>query len=313
MKNREITLSEVGEIIRHELIGDNITVKGLNYADYESQYDSVLTYCVNPRYLRIALDKKKFRAVITTKKSYDALEKKQRRKASFFLVGDPVSTFFYLHNYLYEKTGFYNDHDFPQKIGNGCDIHESAIIEDGVTIGDSARVGPNASILRGSIIGNSVHIEANCVIGASSLETKNVFGKLTQIAHAGGVIINDGAGIGANTVVNRELFEGWTVIGEEVQIDALVYIAHGVHIGKKTVVAAGVITAGDIHIGDNTLVGLGARIRGGIRIGNNVKINIGAVVVENVRDKEIVAGFYAMPNAAWLLKTLNNKKRYTKY
>lgn len=310
MEKRKVSIKELSEIINTEYIGKNIIVNGLNNADYSSKYDSVLTYCLSSYYIKKALKKDNFHAIITTKKVYNTLKPVEKKKASYFLVKDPISVFYSLHNYLYKNTKFYNEFDFPKKIGKNCTIHTSAIIEDGVVIGNNVSIGANVVIKKGSIIGDKVTIKDNTVIGADCLEIKNINNKLEFIKHVGGVKIGKNSYIGANSVIGRNLFEGCCSIGCETFIDNLVNIAHNNKIGDRNIIAAGVTPAGSVTIGNDCFIGVGAKISNFVKIGDNVKINIGSVVVENVRDNQIVAGHYAMPNDAWLLKTINDKNKY---
>ena len=310
MQNRKISLKEISEIIHTDYYGESITINGFNYADYTSMYDSILTYCLNYHYIKKALEKSNFGAIITTEKLYNNLKTTEKKKVSYFLVNDPVSTFFYLHNYLYKNTNFYSEFDFPKKIGENCKIHPSAIIEDGVKIGDNITIGANVIIKKGNFIEDNVSIGANSVIGSESLEVKKIKGKLTHIKHVGGVHIKKDAYIGSNSFVGRNLFEGFCTIGSETFIDNSVYIAHNNNIGNRNIITAGVSTAGSVTIGNNCFIGIGSKISNFIKIGNNVKINIGSVVVESIKDNQVIAGYYAMPNDAWLLKTISDKKKY---
>lgn len=312
METRKISLKEISEIIHTEYLGENIIVNSFNYADYASKYESVLTYCLNSYYIKKALEKTNFRTIITTEKIYNNLKTNEKKKTNFFLVKDPVSTFYGLHNYLYKKTNFYSEFDFTRKIGENCNIHKSAIIEDGVKIGNNIMVGANTVIKKGSIIDDNVNINESAIIGANCLEVKLINKELTHIKHAGGMHIKSNSYIGSNSVIGRNIFEGFCTIGKETFIDNLVHIAHNNIIGDRNIITAGVLTAGAVTIRNNCFIGINSKISNFVKIGNNVKINIGAVVVENVKDNETVAGFYAMPNDAWLVKSIEEKKKYIK-
>ena len=310
MQNRKISLKEISEIIHTDYYGENITVNGFNNADYTSMYDSILTYCLNYHYLKKALEKANFRAIITTEKLYNNLKTTEKKKVSYFLVNDPVSTFFYLHNYLYENTNFYSEFDFPKKIGENCKIHPSAIIEDGVRIGNNVSIGANVVIHKGTKIGNNVAIKANTTIGGNGFEVKRIYGVNKIVQHAGGVWIFDNVEIGSNTCIDKSLFEGNTIIGEGTKIDNLVHIAHNNIIGENNFITAGVITAGTVTIGNNCFIGIGTKISNFVKIGNDVKVNMGSVVIRNVKSNQVIAGYYAMRNESWLQKIYEERKKY---
>lgn len=312
MDPRKISLKEISKIINTDYLGENIIINGFNNADYDSEYGSVLTYCLNSYYIKKALGKTNFRTIITTQKIYNNLKTGEREKTSYFIVKDPFSTFYHLHNYLYENTSFYDEFNFPKKIGKNCDIHKSAIIEDGVKIGNNVTIGANVVIKKGSVIEKNVLINDNSTIGAACLEVKEIKNRFQLIKHAGGTKIGVNSYIGSNSVIGRNLFEGFCTIGQETFIDNLVNIAHNNIIGDRNIITTGVTTAGSVTIGNDCFIGIGAKISNFVKIGNNVKINIGSIVVENVKDNETVAGFYAMPNDAWLVKTIEEKKKYIK-
>jgi len=309
---RQISIGQIAHILESEFVGPNVQIQGLHYADYHSRYDAILTYVSSKLYVQHALNKNNFKAIIIAKKVYDQLESFEKKKITFLLADDPISSFFYVHNYLNENTIFYSEYDFVKKIGENSNIHDSVAIENGVTIGENVKIGPNCSILRGTVIEDFVRIDANSVVGAPGFEAKNISGTLTPIAHVGGVKLQKGARIGANCHIARSLFEGQTIIGRESQIDSMVHISHEVELGQKTVIAAGTFVGGSVKIGSSSYIGLGVKISNKLKIGDNVKINIGSVVVEDIADNQTVAGYYSMPNTSWLAKMIDEKKKYTR-
>lgn len=84
-----------------------------------------------------------------------------------------------------------------------------------------------------------------------------------------------------------------TVVDDHSNIDNLVYIAHGVKIGKLSLVASGATIGGRCNIGDNVWIGLGAIIRNGIDLGAGSRANMGAVVTKSVGEGEAVSGNFA--------------------
>ena len=312
MEKRKITINEISDILKISHIGKNIVIQGLNYADAESHYDSIITYCSSKNYLSKALKNEKVKALITTQKLFDECNHEGLKNSACFVAKDPKSVFYYLYDYLFKNTNFYNEFDFTKKIGENCHIDNTAFIEEGVVIGNNVKIGPHVSILRGTVIKDNIYIGSNTVIGHSGMEAKSINKRLTHIEHAGGVLIEDDVHIGANNVICKSVYEGSTIIDRETQIDNMVHIAHNCKIGKRNLFAAGVITAGSVRIGNDCFIGVGANISNNVVIGNNVKVNIGAVVISNVPDFQTVAGFYAMPNKAWLSKIITEKRLYQK-
>lgn len=50
------------------------------------------------------------------------------------------------------------------KIGNGCDIHPLALIEEGVIIGENTKIGPFCIVRKGAVIGSNCKMTAYCEI-----------------------------------------------------------------------------------------------------------------------------------------------------
>ena len=164
VKTRKISLDEISDIINVKYIGKKTFINGLNYSDKNSVYNSVLVYCQNKKYLKIALGKKHISAVIADKSLYTDLNENDKQKKSFFLTDNPKYTFFKLHNYLSKETDFYSDFNFDTIIGKNCKIHKSSIIDDGVKIGDNVTIAENVVIKRGVEIGNDVIVNMNSTI-----------------------------------------------------------------------------------------------------------------------------------------------------
>lgn len=308
IKNRSISLNKISEIINLNLIGENIYINALNYSDFESEYNSVLVYCLSKRYVSIALKKKNVKAIITNDSIYKEISEEQKNKVSYFISKNPKSTFYELHNYLANNTNFYGDFDFKLKIGKNSNIHSSSIIEEGVVIGNNVTISPNVVIKKGTVIEDNVFINCNSVIGSNNIELFELNDRITLVKHVGGTKIYNNAYIGSNSVVACNIFEGFCEIGSETYVDNLVHVSHNNRIGKKNIITTGVTISGSVIIGDNCWISNGATITNGIIIGNDVKINTGAVVVENIPDNKTVAGFYALDNHDWLIHTAKLRK-----
>ena len=82
-----------------------------------------------------------------------------------------------------------------------------------------------------------------------------------------GVIINSGAKIGQNCIINTRAL-----------------IEHDVVVGDHSHVSTGVIVNGATRIGSKTFIGSGSIIRNGLIIGDNCLVGMGAVVVKDLKD-----------------------------
>ena len=174
-------------------------------------------------------------------------------------------------------------------------IHEKVHIGPHVYIG-KAIIGKNCFILGNNFIydndslGENVPVHAGSVIGADGFGyQRNADMELEKFEHIGGVIVEDGVEIGANTCVDRASL-GDTFIGKGTKIDNLVHVAHNVSIGRHCCIIAGAVIGGSTTIGDFTWIGHNSSILQKIEIGSGVTIGMGSVVTKNVPDHETWAG-----------------------
>lgn len=176
------------------------------------------------------------------------------------------------------------------KIPKDVFIGEHVIIEDNCVIGEGSSVGHNTVIKADTIIGRNVIIGANNTIGGVGFGyEKDENGQFVFIPHIGNVIIKDNVEIGNNTCIDKAVL-GSTVLEENVKVDNLVHIAHGVKIGKNSLIIANAMVAGSVEIGENTWVAPSSSILNQKKIGDNVTIGISAVVLKDVKSGQTVIG-----------------------
>jgi UDP-3-O-[3-hydroxymyristoyl] glucosamine N-acyltransferase len=182
------------------------------------------------------------------------------------------------------------------KIGNNCIIGDdvfignNVVIEDNCSIGNHTAIDHNTVIKNNTKIGHHVIIGCNCTIGGVGFGyEKDETGQFVFIPHLGNVVIQDFVEIGNNTCIDRAVL-GQTILNDNVKIDNLVHIAHGVNIGKNSLVIANAMVAGSVTVGENTWIAPSSSILNQKKIGNNVTIGLSAVVVKDVKDGETVIG-----------------------
>lgn len=189
--------------------------------------------------------------------------------------------------YVLYPTGYY--------IGENVTIGENAYIEPGCLIGHDVIIGKNACILAGAkiknaVIGDNFVANENAVIGSDGfVVAQDRQGNNVKIASMGKVIIGDNVEIGAcNNIVRGSNSD--TVIESNVKLDALVHIAHDVHIGRNVEITAGSIIAGFVTIRGGAFIGINSGIKQCLELEQNCYIGMGANVIRNVRQGEVVAG-----------------------
>ncbi|MGZ4117637.1 MAG: DapH/DapD/GlmU-related protein [Bacteroidia bacterium] len=189
--------------------------------------------------------------------------------------------------FIIEKTASIHVHS---KISKKVKIGHNVVIEEGVEIGEETIIGHNTVILKGTIIGKKVKIGANNTIGGVGFGyEKETDGSYSLIHHIGNVVIEDNVDIGNNTTIDRAVL-GSTWIKNNVKIDNLVHIAHGVEIGENSLVIANSMIAGSVKIGKNSWIAPSASVLNKKTIGDNAVVGMGAVVLKDVPSEDIVAG-----------------------
>lgn len=189
--------------------------------------------------------------------------------------------------YILTDSGYY--------ISETARIGEDAYIEPGCLIGHHVKIGSHARILSGSIIknayiGNDVLINEMALIGANGFTmTIDEYGNKFRIPSLGYVCIGNYVEIGAHDNISRGS-GGDTIIEDYVKLDALVYIGHDAHLQKNTEITAGSIIGGFATAEKNTFVGINASIRNRVNLGTNTLIGMGATVTKSVAPETTVAG-----------------------
>jgi UDP-3-O-[3-hydroxymyristoyl] glucosamine N-acyltransferase len=187
-------------------------------------------------------------------------------------------------------------------IGDNTKIMHNVSILDNVTIGSGTLIYPGVCIYRGCQIGNDCIIDAGVVMGADGFRYEQFVEQkiVRKMLHAGGVMIGDRVEIGANCTVDCATFEGdATILFNDVKLDDQVHIGHNTKIGARTCIAAQACISGSVKIGEDVWIGAGVTIANSLSIGNRAKVLLNAVVAYDVKDEEIVSGFYAMPHKQW--------------
>jgi UDP-3-O-[3-hydroxymyristoyl] glucosamine N-acyltransferase len=178
---------------------------------------------------------------------------------------------------------------------NTVNFAANVVIEKGCVIGDRVSIGANSVLKSDCQIGNDCTIGSNNTIGGVGFGYElNEDNEYELMPHIGNVILKDHVEIGNNVCIDRAVL-GSTLLEENVKVDNLVHIAHGVQIGKNSLIIANAMIAGSVEIGENVWVSPSASIRQKLKVENNALVGLGSVVVKNVAANTVVAGNPAKP------------------
>ena len=180
-------------------------------------------------------------------------------------------------------------------VGPGARVGDRTVLMPGVVVGADAVVGsdclfhPRAYLADRCVAGDRVVLQAGAVIGSDGFGWAFLDGRLVKIPQVGNVTLGDDVEIGANTCVDRAQ-TGVTSIGAGTKIDNLCQIGHNAKIGKHTAIAAFGGMAGTTTIGDYNRIGGSVLFPGHTTIGDRVTISAAAHVWGDVPDDAFIGG-----------------------
>jgi UDP-3-O-[3-hydroxymyristoyl] glucosamine N-acyltransferase len=168
-------------------------------------------------------------------------------------------------------------------------VHPSAVVHG--EIGEGTTVGPLV------YIGPKVTIGSDCIISPGAIIGSDGFGYEKQDdgswkpkpQGAGGVVIADDIHIGANSVIHAGSYRP-TSIGSGTRIDASVFVAHNVQIGRDCLIIAQSEISGSVEIGDRVYIAPAVSVRDHISIGAGAFVGLGSVVVADVEPGTTIYG-----------------------
>lgn len=153
-------------------------------------------------------------------------------------------------------------------------IHETAIIEDGVIIGENNSIGPFCLIKKGVIIGDNNEFEGYCSIGTTA-EHKNYFKK--DVINS--VVIGNDNTFREFVTINGGT-ENNTLIGNNI------IILRGAHVGHDSIIYDNVILSCNVLIGGHSTImegvnmGLGSMCHQFSVLGPYSMIGMGGIVTK---------------------------------
>lgn len=289
----KVRISEIASFLGQTFLGEDLVLDGFNLSNRDVIADSVISYCTDERYLKIASQNEKVRALLISKALYKHAEESIKERFSFIVCDTPEWAFYqaYIH--------FVEENEYPQydweTNKNGVTILPGAIVENGVILGKNVVIGNNSVIKSGTIIGDNVRIGSCSVIGGEGFQLiKDDKGNNQAIPHVGRTYIGNDVFIGDDVTIARSLFEGYTVVGNSVKIDNHVHIAHNCQVGNNSVLTASVTLFGSCVIGNNVWLAPNSSVMNRVKVGDNAFVCASSFVMRNVKPGDKVFGVPAI-------------------
>lgn len=288
---RKILLSQICNDLKLSYTGSDIQIDGLNLGNRNSIHKNILSFVESSKFIEYVCKNEAVKAIIIREELLHVFnEELQDRNITCIISEEPENMFYNIHDYLYYETNFYEKKYFESIVGENCNIHPSAIIENGVIIGSDVIIGANSVVRSGTIIKNRCKIGSNSVVGSEGFQIIRVKGINRKIIHCGGVLLEEGACVGDNTDIANALFEGATYIGKNAMIDNLVHVGHNGYVGDNAVITAGTILCGSSIVESGAWIGVNSSVLNRVTVGIDSKIGIGSVVTRDVPNESLAYG-----------------------
>ncbi len=319
-----LRLSDIASITGAELIGDpNAEIFGLCPLDEPIATHLSFTKDIAPKNLTPILTPLLVRALIVPQRINRALLPTQ---GNFLLAADPFAAIVKL------IALFYPAQKPSGKISDRADIHPSAKIAAGVSIGafvaiaedviieEGVVIHPHVTIYRGVRIGkgclihSGVTIREECQIGPGVIlqngaiigadgfgymnESKPGSPMLTKVPQVGTAVLGPCCEVGANSCVDRAAL-GTTQIGAHTKLDNLVQVGHNTKIGAFSIACGMVGIAGSCKIGNGVVLGGNVGLADHLTIADGVRLGAKSGVISDITEKGDYAGFPPVRALSW--------------
>lgn len=254
--NQPQTLKTVSELIGARYIGDDdFPVLGTN--EIHMVGTGEIVFVNHPKYYDKALNSAA--TIILIDKEVPCPAGK-----ALLISEDPFRDFNRINTHFKKIYNFTKElHDL--EVGEGTQIHPSAVIGIEVRIGKNCVIFPNVVIGDYTIIGDNVVIESGTVLGGSAFYFRKHDGKYDRLISVGNVVIENDVQIGNNCTIDRGVTDS-TIIGEGSILDNQIQIGHDTVLGKRVLIASQTGIAGCCVIEDDVTIWGQVGMASGVRI-----------------------------------------------
>lgn len=156
-------------------------------------------------------------------------------------------------------------------------IHPTAIVEPGATLGDGCIVHAGAILTAHARLGAGCIVHPYAVVGGDPQALRFDPKTPTQ------AVVGDRTTIREFVTINRSMYEGKpTQVGSDCLLMACCHVAHDCILGDKVVVANNVLLAGHVHVSGGAILGGASIYHQFSRIGEGAIIGGGARIAADV-------------------------------
>ena len=167
-------------------------------------------------------------------------------------------------------------------IGENCEIHQTAVIGDGVIVGDRVSIGPYAVLTGPLDIGDDCWIGAHATLGAPPEWIGKTHPRTwTEVSPHRGVVIGAGTVIREMSAVQQGA-ERPTTIGRGGFVMNHTSVEHDVRIGDDCVLSPSSTLGGHVTLGDGVNIGMSAVVHQRRVIGARAMVGMGSVVAKDI-------------------------------
>jgi len=164
-------------------------------------------------------------------------------------------------------------------------LHPTAIVEPGATLGQGVRVGPYCLVGAGVTLGDGVELLSHAVVvGATEIGARTRIFPFASIGHepqdrkfageASRLVIGPDCTLREHVTVNPGTQGGglWTRIGARCLLMAGAHVAHDCQVGDDVVLVNQATLGGHVEVGDFAIVGGLAAVHQFVRIGRHAMV-----------------------------------------
>jgi len=186
------------------------------------------------------------------------------------------------------------------RVDCGTTIYPHAVLYPDVVVGRHCVFHSFVTLREGCRTGDRVILQNGVVIGGDGFGFAPLKdGTFYKIIQTGSVIIEDDVEIGANTAIDRAAV-GDTIIRKGAKLDNLVQVGHGAEIGENSVLAAQVGLAGSTRLGRGVMVGGQVGFAGHLEVGDGAMITAQSGTSHDVPAGAVLSGSPAFKSSGWM-------------